>query len=339
MAKEHLNDVSAQVSMSASCISLEPTMLQGKVCRSNPPVFDLGLNLKKEEKVLQANDDEEEEAVWPCLMKNSIMFIFMLSASAAILVYGAPPLLPSFLHNNVLRKSWQSAEFSASVTQGLRRFEGVWGEYGIPPRFSSIDLQALQQYDLLLLGSVIAPVLAAIMAAKVFASKPRKSPKDDYVVEAAIEEVEAETEHLATDKRISSLKPPCSERQYSPLVEKSALEENSMQWDATSKPEVKFMFEYSPAEMSTSEKKVVTREDLIQRRDKKPRRRSMSSVTREMSVDSSPYQGFMSSEKLVAGQAAGVEEVRVAPLRRSTRIRNQALSPPSASRLLISSKG
>lgn len=130
----------------------------------------------------------------------------------------------------------------------------------------------------------------------------------------------------------------------------SPLEDSLLPWKPISKPEVSLIFEYSPAEMSTSEKKVnhgqyfLTGDEAVQRPDRRSRRKSMVSTviqntaSQDISVGSSPSGNFMADEREAS---AGEKQVQVStmPLRRSSRIRNQALSPPSAGRMLISSRG
>jgi len=333
-------NASALTESPRSCISEDLTMLQGEVRSSNLQA-SLEPCLKDADKQhLDVGDGDEKSLRGECI-KLSLMLVFMVSASVAVLVPEALPVLVSSLHSHFLLLSTRL--FSVYAPGVFKGFQGIWKNFRIPG----------SQFHLALAGTVIGLIALVLSYFSLFIRRNPTNPNKSSVSAAVevIQDVKADSpSESGSSDHISLERTPCSEKQDPPS---SPIEEDSpMPWKPISKPEVSLIFEYdySPAEVSTSEKKVnhvqsfLTRDDTVQRPERRSRRRSMVStviqnaVTQEISVGSSPSGNFMADEKEAS---AGEQQVQgsTMPLRRSSRLRNQALSPPSAGRMLISSRG
>lgn len=338
------NNASAASESPNSCISQDFTMLQGEVCSSKlePAALEPPF-LKDADK--QHLDDEgygNEKSLRAKCIKLFIMLVFMVAAAVAVLAPEGPPVLLSSLHSHIFLLSTELRDYAPRVFED---FHGIWEKLRIPG----------SQIHLALVGTVAVTVIGLIvLSLKYFRRFIRRSPNKPIVsgppAVEVVHDVKAETpSESGSSERISLEKTPCSEEQDLPS---SPLEDSPMSWKPISKPEVSLMFEYdySPSEMSTSEKQMthvqsfLTRDDTVQRPERRSRRRSMMStviqntVTQEISVGSSPSGNFIADER-EASAGKKQEQSGSMPLRRSSRIRNQALSPPSAGRMLISSRG
>lgn len=329
------NNASAVSESACSCISEDLKMPQGEVCSSNLQAA-LGPCLQEADKQHLVGDGDEKSLRGECI-KLSIMLVFMASASVAVLAPEALPVLLSSLHSHLLLLS---TKLSVYRLRAFADFQGIWKKSQI----SGSEIQ------LTLAGTVIGLIILALRFFSLFTRRDPMIPNKPSV-SAALEispDFKAQTpSESGSSEHVSAENTPCSEKQDLPS---SPLEDSPMPWKPISKPEVSLIFEYSPAEMSTSEKKVnhgqyfLTGDEAVQRPDRRSRRKSMVSTviqntaSQDISVGSSPSGNFMADEREAS---AGEKQVQVStmPLRRSSRIRNQALSPPSAGRMLISSRG
>lgn len=335
------NNASAVSESACSCISEDLKMPQGEICSSNLQAA-LGPCRKEADKQHLVGDGDEKSVRRECI-KLSIMLVFMASASVAVLAPEALPVFLSALHSHFLLLSTKLSVYRLSAFANFHRlsafadFHGIWKKFQISG----------SQIHLALAGTVIGLIILALRFVSLFTRRSPVIPNKPSV-SAAVEisqDFKAQTpSESGSSDHVSAEKTPCSEKQDPPS---SPLEDSPMTWKPISKPEVSLIFEYSPAEMSTSEKKVnhgqyfLTGDETVQRPERRSRRKSMVStviqnaVSQEISVGSSPSGNFMADER----EASAGEKQSTMPLRRSSRIRNQALSPPSAGQMLISSRG
>eukprot|EP01018_Ginkgo_biloba_P002104 Gb_06090 [translate_table: standard] len=179
-------------------------------------------------------------------------------------------------------------------------------------------------------------LVVATVAAIYFASASRKGRKisnDD----ASTEKVKAKRETEGN----YSLPVENMEKTYSRMLYSSTLQQRKEKLVQPSAPRVEFLANYLPAEMSTSDRnfsQISTQDANVQTYERRVRRRnSMSSetqpdytLTSDFSADSPSYGSFTTYEKLVRKEATADEEqkvMQVTPVRRSSRIRKQAMSP------------
>lgn len=331
------NNASAVSESACSCISEDLKMPHGEVCSSNLQAA-LGPCLKEADKQHLVGDGDEKSLRGECI-KLSIMLVFMASASVAVLAPEALPALLSSIHSHFLLLS---TKLSVYRLRAFADFQGIWKKSQISG----------SEIHLALAGTLIGLIFLALRFFSLFTGRDPMIPNKPSV-SAAVEispDFKAQTpSESGSSEHVSAENTPCSEKQ-DPIS--SPLEDSPVPWKAISKPEVSLLFEYSPAEMSTSEKKVnhgagqsfLTRDDTVQRPERRSRRKSMVSTviqnaaSQDISVGSSPSGNFMADEREASAGEKQLQESTM-PLRRSNRIRNQALSPPSAGRMLISSRG
>ncbi|GLJ26046.1 hypothetical protein SUGI_0499720 [Cryptomeria japonica] len=306
MGKEYQED-----DVSTSCISSEPTM-QGEVSSSTlAPLHPKESN----EKFHLDETEAHQRSLKASLVKVSAMLLFMISSFVAIFAPGSPeaPLHSADLGMilNDLRTRVRIPGIVYIVLNDLRaRVRTAGTVYTVLQSVDKIHY-ALGSAAILVIGTVI-----------YFSSRKKQSrgvicSVEENVIEEAPAEIQCEN-----DDAVKPSVCPCS----------NSPEASLHCWEPISELKVKLELEYSVGDMSSSEKMSPT--DTTQVFERKTRRKSMSTITHNV-VKRDSSVGSSSSCDRSRSRECKVE----APLRRSSRIRNKVMSPPSAGALQITSRG